>query len=195
VQHSQRRRRVLGGIAAALFLGWGVGALALDAYGQRAAPSTGRWDAIVVAGCRVMPDGRPSPALARRVARAVELWKAGRAPLLVMTGGMGEHPPTEAEAAAQRAHALGVPWSALVRESQSTTTAENARFAAAVTDARRVLVVSDTYHVLRCEWLFGRHFAEARGVGSTPEPWPRVRFALREVGAVLVEAARAATRP
>ncbi len=180
---------------AALLVAWGLGALALDAYGRRAAPSSGQWDAIVVAGCRVMPDGRPSPALERRVRAAVALWKAGRAPLVVMTGGVGEHPPSEAEAAARLAHALGVPESALVRESQSTTTAENARFAARVVDARRVLIVSDTYHVLRCEWLFGRHFAEVRGVGSTPEPWPRVRFALREVGAVLVEAARAATRP
>lgn len=177
---------------AVLLSGWGLGALALDAYGRRAAPSSGKWDAVVVAGCRVMPDGRPSPTLARRVRRAVGLWKAGRAPLIVMTGGVGENPPSEAEAAARLAHALGVPESALVRESKSKTTAENARFAAAVVDARRVLVVSDTYHVLRCEWLFGRHFAEVHGVGSTPEAWPRVRFALREVGAVLVEALRGA---
>lgn len=180
---------------AALLVAWGLGALALDAYGRRAAPMRGEWDAIVVAGCRVMPDGRPSPALERRVRRAVGLWKAGRAPLLVMTGGLGENPPTEAEAAARLAHSLGVPDAALVRESQSTTTAENAAFAARVVDARRVIVVSDTYHVLRCEWLFGRYFDEVRGVGSTPETWPRVRFALREVGAVLVESVRATTRP
>ncbi len=182
-------------VGGALLVGWGLGALALDVYGQRAAPARGAWDAVIVAGCRVMPDGRPSPALERRVRTAVALWKAGRAPRIVMTGGVGENPPSEAEAAARLAHALGVPESALVRESQSTTTAENAQFAARVVDARRVLVVSDTYHVLRCEWLFGRYFEEVRGVGSTPEAWPRVRFALREVGAVLVEALRAATRP
>ena len=181
-------------VLAALLVVWLLAAAALDAYGQRAAPTSGRWDAIVVAGCRVMPDGRPSPTLARRVRRAVDLWKAGRAPLLVMTGGVGENPPAEAEAAARLARALGVPEFAFVRETRSKTTAENARFAAEVVDARRVLVVSDTYHVLRCEWLFGRHFAEVRGVGSTPEAWPRVRFALREVGAIVVEALRGAAR-
>ena len=181
---------MLAGAVGLLLLGWALAALSLDVYGQRAAPVSGTWDAIVVAGCKVMPDGRPSPALERRVRRAVELWRAGRAPLLVFTGGVGVNPPAEAVVSAALARSLGVPESAIVREERSTTTAENARFAAEAVRARRILVVSDTYHVFRCERLFRRHFAEVRGVGSTPELYPRVRFALREVAAVAYEGLR-----
>lgn len=181
---------MLAGAIGLLLFGWVGAALALDAYGQRDAPTTGTWDAIVVAGCKVMPNGQPSGALDRRVRRAVGLWRAGRAPLLVFTGGVGTYPPAEAEASAGLALSLGVPESAIVREARSTTTAENARFAAELVSARRILVVSDTYHVFRCERLFGKYFDAVRGVGSTPEAFPRVRFALREVGAVIVEALR-----
>lgn len=181
---------MLAGAVGVLLVCWVLAALSLDAYGQRAAPASGSWDAIVVAGCKVMPGGRPSPSLERRVRKAVELWRAGRAPLLVFTGGVGENPPAEAAVAAQLARSLGVPESAIVREERSTTTAENARFAAELVRARRILVVSDTYHVFRCERLFGRYFGEVRGVGSVGEAYPRVRFALREVAAVLYEGAR-----
>ena len=181
---------MLAGAVVSLVLGWALAALGLDLYGQRAAPTSGSWDAIVVAGCKVMPDGRPSPALDRRVRVAVSLWRAGRAPLLVFTGGVGENPPAEAEVSARLARSLGVPESAIVREERSTTTAENARFSAELVRARRILVVSDTYHVFRCERLFRRHFTEVRGVGSTPELYPRVRFALREVAAVAFEGLR-----
>jgi len=181
---------MLAGAVGLLWVGWLVAALALDAYGQRGAPTAGSWDAIVVAGCKVMPNGQPSPSLERRVRRAVGLWRAGRAPLLVFTGGVGTYPPAEAEASARLALSLGVPEAAIVREARSTTTAENARFAAELVTARRILVVSDTYHVFRCERLFGRHFDAVRGVGSTPEAYPRARFALREVLAVIIEALR-----
>lgn len=44
-------------------LGWGIAAAALDAHGRWADAEPGPWDAIVVAGCRVLPGGAPSPAL------------------------------------------------------------------------------------------------------------------------------------
>jgi uncharacterized SAM-binding protein YcdF (DUF218 family) len=185
-----RPRRIAGAGAAGLTL-WVLGAFALDAYGRREL-GPGTYDAIVVAGCKVDPGGEPSPTLRRRVRRAVELYREGRAPLLVFTGGVGDHPPAEAEVAARVAVGMGVAPAAIVREDRSTTTEENARFSAAVVppSVRRVLVVSDTYHVLRCEWLFGRHYDEARGTGSVPGPWVRVRYALREVGALAIEAVR-----
>ena len=164
---------------------WIGAALVLDAHGRRAR-TVGSYDAIVVAGCRVMPDGQPSPALARRTRHAVALWQQGLAPRLVLTGGVGTHPPSEAEAAADLARSLGVPDEALWVEGRSTSTDENARFAAQeLTDAgievQRILVVSDSYHVCRASRVFARHFADVHGVGSTPRPWVRFRGSMREV--------------
>jgi uncharacterized SAM-binding protein YcdF (DUF218 family) len=175
-----RRTRILVGLGALL---WGGGALTLDAYGHRAAQ--GDYDAIVVAGCRVLPDGSPSLALQRRTRKAVELWRSGSAPRIVFTGGVGTCPPSEARAASDYARTLGVPDEVLVLEERSTSTEENARFAAEVLDAgSRVLVVTDTYHVFRAERVFGKVFAEARGVGSVPRLDVRAKGALREVLAV-----------
>ncbi len=162
---------------------WLGAASALDWYGQRTVDVAG-WDAIVVAGCRVLPDGQPSPALARRTEHAVDLWRRGLAPRIVFTGGVGDFPPAEAVAASNLALELGVPAGAIALEERSTSTEENAANAAALLGGGRVLVVSDTYHIFRCERVFGRYFDEVRGAGSAPILSYRVRGALREVAAV-----------
>ena len=174
-----------------LLLMWAAAATGLDRYGHRAAPAGG-YDAIVVAGCRVGPGGRPSRALRARAEGGVALWKAGVAPVLVFTGGVGQFPPSEAEAAASVARAAGVPPRAIVLEDRSTTTAENAAFAARRTGARRGVVVSDAYHVFRAQRIFGQHFDEAWGYGVRGPASARIKGALREVLAVAWHGARGA---
>ncbi len=162
---------------------WMLAALLLDVTGRRDV-SGQTFDAIIVAGCRVMPDGAPSDALSDRVRLAAALWHDGAAPTLILTGGVGTYPPAEAVAAADLAAALGVPRSAMVIEDASTSTEENARLAAEHTEAGSVLVVSDAYHVFRVRRVFARHFDEVEGTGSTTHPWPRLKGSLREVAAV-----------
>lgn len=185
VPSSQKRRkryRLLLTASAALvgFPIWVATAVVLDAIGHRQDPG-GKWDAIVVAGCGVNPDGRASLALVRRTTKAVELWQAGRAPVIVLTGGSGKRTPlTEAEAAAVVARSLGVPDRNLILESRSIDTAENARFVSQITSAQRIIVVTDTYHVRRCEWFFRRHFNTVVGVGVVSPNVQRALGAFRE---------------
>jgi uncharacterized SAM-binding protein YcdF (DUF218 family) len=162
---------------------WFLAAAALDQLGQRV-PSEGGWDAIVVAGCRVDPGGVPSPALRARTELAVALFEEGLAPELAFTGGLGENPPTEAQAAAAHARALGVPDAAIVLEDRSTSTEENARFLAEDQNYQRVLLVSDAYHVFRARQVFARHFPHVDAAGSVATPWERLRGSLREVLAI-----------
>lgn len=176
------RRRVLlvlGSISLAYF----AAAAWLDRHGLREAPEE-RFDAIVVLGCRVRPDGRASPSLARRARHAASLYERGLAPRVVLTGGVGAHPPSEARAAAAIARDAGVPEEAMILEESSTSTEENAREARRLSGAERVLVVTDAYHVFRAERVFRRHFPHARAVGSAGPPSVRARGALREVFAV-----------
>jgi len=164
-------------------------AVALDVSGHRRGP-VGEWDAIVVAGARVDVNGLPSLTLRRRVEGAVALWKQGTAPFLVMTGGVGKFGPSEARAAADLAMSLGVPEQALVLEERSTSTWENAVYAAQLPGLERVVVVTDYYHVLRCERVFGRSFQQVRAIGVRPPPTVRVRGALREILALALYAGR-----
>ncbi len=179
---------------------WLAAAVALDINGHRGDPG-GHWDAIVVAGCPVRPDGQPTAALMRRTTKAVELWQKGLAPVIVLTGGVSKWPPAEAVAAARFARELGVPEAALMIEDRSKTTAENARFARKLAlfdsdhapttgndDSRqggarsglRIIVVTDSYHVRRCEWLFGAYFDNVAGVGVTSPLFERGKGAFRE---------------
>jgi len=165
---------------------WLLAAAILDQIGRRKTPP-GPFDALIVPGCAVRSDGSPSAALVRRTKHAARLWHKGLAPRLVLTGGVGTHPPAEARVAAEIARLEGVPDTALLIEEQSTSTAENAFFAAQLTPEApswSVLVTTDGYHCWRCTHLFGRHFAHARSAGSTPGRRLRMRGAMREVGSI-----------
>jgi uncharacterized SAM-binding protein YcdF (DUF218 family) len=169
--------------ASVLLLAWFSSAFALDAYGRRQ-QAPGNWDAIVVPGAAVWRHGQPSKALRRRTLAAVELYAKGRAPILVLTGGLGQHPPAEAQVAARLARDHGVPEAALRVEERSQTTVENARYAREILGDKRVLVVTDAYHTLRCELAYSRYFAEVGMVGVPLGRRPLLAASLREVGAL-----------
>jgi uncharacterized SAM-binding protein YcdF (DUF218 family) len=143
-------------------------------------------EAIVVLGAQLSSDGSPTASLTRRVALGVELYFAGAAPLLLVSGG-GERRRPEADAMAEAALAAGVPAAALLVERHSANTIENAFFSRRMLQARgleAVLLVSDGYHLPRARWLFGRAGLVVVGVAAPPG-WPGAwRMWLRE-GAAL----------
>ena len=161
----------------------GLGPFALDWYGRAQLPA-GQHDAIVVLGARVWPGGVPSKALKRRTRRAVELWKAGYAPRVVFTGGVGAHPPSEAHAAATYALELGLPETSIELEDHSRNTIENARFTRALIGPARVLVVTDAYHALRSGLIFRRFFPAVHLVGIPLGRLPPYQESLREIVAL-----------
>lgn len=167
---------------------WGAAALALDRHGSRPAPAR-TYDALVVLGCRVYPDGQPSAALVRRASLGAELYHRGLAPVLVLTGGRNLGAPIpEARVAAGLCAARGVPEAAMIVEEASLTTQQNAAFAAELVRGE-ILLVSDPAHLFRARRMFRRHFDHVDGVGAVPPAGPRVRMALREVGSVVRHAA------
>jgi uncharacterized SAM-binding protein YcdF (DUF218 family) len=75
-------------------------------------------------------------------------------------------------------------------EEASKSTRENAELAVRLFPARRILLVSDTYHLLRATRVFERHYDDVTPVAATPELWVGVRGSLREVVALLWYGAR-----
>lgn len=138
----------------------------LDAYGQveRARPA----QAIVILGARVTAKGLPGDSLTARTLHAVQLYRQHLAPKIICTGGVGDHPPAEAVAAAELAKAQDVPAADLLLETTSTSTMENVRNAVAICRQQgwtRVIVVSDPYHL----WRARRDFALV-GITAYPSP-------------------------
>jgi uncharacterized SAM-binding protein YcdF (DUF218 family) len=133
-------------------------AFVVDRFGQRERAT--RADVVVVLGARVLPGGVPSPALLARIEKAVDLYHQGLAPRLLFSGGVGVNPPSEASVMRDVAVRLGVPAEACLLEEQSHSTEQNARFSTTLLrslGARRVVVVSDPYHLLRARQYFRLH--------------------------------------
>lgn len=109
-------------------------------------------DAIVVLGA-AQYDGRPSPLLESRLDKALELWRAGVAPVLAVTGGKKEGDRfTEAEASRAWLIDRGVPESAILSEDIGTDTWESLTALSPVlrtAGVRRVVAVTSPWHVAR----------------------------------------------
>jgi Uncharacterized conserved protein len=142
-----------------LLLGWGVlGSVALLGYmavrisAQGERDESRPADAIVVLGAAQF-NGTPSDVFAARLQHAVDLWKQGLAPYLVVTGGK-EPGDRTTEAASARAWAIshGVPADRILGEYQGRNTLESLEAVAAILRShglRTAVFVSDETHMLR----------------------------------------------
>lgn len=152
-------------------------------------------DAIVVLGGPLTAGGRLSSVVEERLAAAVALWKRGAAPLLCVAGGRTRGAElAEAEVMAGRARDGGVPDSALLVESSSSSTYENALNVARLllpTGRRRVIVVTTPFHLRRGVRWFARAGFVAQGwlirdSLQYREPRRALRWIAREYGSWLL---------
>jgi vancomycin permeability regulator SanA len=118
-------------------------------------------DAAVVFGARVYASGVPSPLLQDRIDTAVQLYRSGLVPVLVMSGGDGADGFNEATVMRQVAIAEGVPANAVVADGMGLSTE------ATVDDVQRLvasgqvplrhsalIAVSQAYHLPRVQLAF-----------------------------------------
>jgi uncharacterized SAM-binding protein YcdF (DUF218 family) len=194
-------RPSIGGTLALVVLLGIVGTVAVTAYAtvriwQRGdvdeVTRVGAADAIVVLGA-AQYDGRPSPVFKARLDHAIALWRDGRAPVLVMTGGRREGDRwTEAATARGYAMARGVPADAILMEDRGRSTQESLVAVSAILRARgadRALFVSDRMHMLRVLRIATDLGIDAHGSPATDSPTDatvegRVDATLHELGAL-----------
>jgi uncharacterized SAM-binding protein YcdF (DUF218 family) len=109
-------------------------------------------DAIVVLGAAQF-NGQPSTIFEARLQHAVDLWKSGLAPYLVVTGGkLPADRTTEAATARAWAIAHGVPKGAILGEDRGRNTLESLEGVKAIlarNDLHSAVFVSDETHMLR----------------------------------------------
>jgi uncharacterized SAM-binding protein YcdF (DUF218 family) len=150
-------------------------------------------EAIVVLGT-AQYNGWPGPVFQARLDRAIELWRAGYAPVLVVTGGkMPGDGYTEAEAAWAYLTDAGVPAGAIVTENAAGDTWESMQLFAALVQPRgidEVIVVSDGFHLFRSR-LMARDVG-LQAWGSPAEMSPirtggggELTYVIREAAAVV----------
>ncbi|MBF0912906.1 MAG: YdcF family protein [Atopobium sp.] len=120
-------------------------ALLLYSWVYRLLPRRRQYDYIIIHGAGL--DGpRPTPLLAGRIDKALELWnKQHQHGKFVVSGGQGAD-EIVSEAQAMRDYLLekGVPAAAILMEDKSTTTWENLRYSLAIINADRATGVGAT---------------------------------------------------
>jgi uncharacterized SAM-binding protein YcdF (DUF218 family) len=126
----------------------------------------------IVLGAKVMKDGSPSPALARRVDHAVALVRGGKVAHLLMSGGAVNHPVPEALVMRDLAMAAGIDADRIVVEDRSRNTIGNARYSAPIIAAHgwtRLLLITDTFHLPRARLIFAHYGLKVALSGARPE--------------------------
>jgi len=147
----------------------------------------------VVLGSQVLPGGRASRTLDARTRHAARLYVAGDLDLLIPTGGVGDHPPSEAEVMARILRAEGVPEEAVLREEAATSTWDSAWLVADLARRRgieEVRVVTDPLHCVRTVGAFREagFTTWAEPVHGSPmwrKSWSRRGQFVREIGALV----------
>ena len=109
---------------------------------------------VIVLGCQVLPDGRPSLMLENRVRAAYDYLTAHPDAVCVASGGQNDREPdTEARCVRDTLASMGVDPARIRLEERSRSTEENLAFSAALIREEglpsAVVIASDNFHQLR----------------------------------------------
>ncbi len=123
-------------------------------------------DCILVLGCAVRAGGVPSDMLADRIRCGIELYKGGAAPKLLMSGDHGRVEYNEVAVMKQTAIDAGIPSSDVFMDHAGFSTYESLYRARDVFEVRRVIIVTQEYHLYRAIYIAEQLGLEAYGVDA-----------------------------
>lgn len=121
-------------------------------------------DCILVLGCFVREDGTPSAMLNDRLKRSVALYRDGAAPKLLMSGDHGTETYNEVQAMKQYALDAGVPSEDVFMDHAGFSTYESIYRVRDVFCAKKILIVTQEYHLSRALYIAEKLGLEAYGV-------------------------------
>ncbi len=140
---------------------------------ERARPA----QVIVVLGARVYPDGHLSHALADRLETALRLYRAGRAPTVLVSGA-----DDEPGAMRRWLEARGVPPTAIVEDAGGVDTYSTMARASGTYGAATAIVVTQAFHLPRALYLGARKGVACEGVVADARRYQKAPYyQLREV--------------
>ena len=140
-------------------------------------PSEDQYDAIIVLGAQVLPDGTPSVQLGWRLDAAYEAYQKKNVPVVVCGAQGKDEPKTEAEVMKGYLIRTGIPDEDILTDPASFNTRQNLKNASfllkSIPGINKVLIVTSDYHVPRSLALARDLGYDACGMGSPckPEYW------------------------
>ncbi len=123
-------------------------------------------DCILVLGCLVKSDGTPSDMLADRIEVGVTLWENGTSPKLLMSGDHGQKDYDEVNTMKSCAIEAGVPCEHVFMDHAGFSTYESIYRAKEIFGARKIVIVTQEYHLYRALYIAESLGVDAYGVGA-----------------------------
>ena len=123
-------------------------------------------DCILVLGAGLRKDNSPSPILRERIDRGIELYNLTAAPKLLMSGDHGRREYNEVGVMKALAVEAGIPSHDVFMDHAGFSTYESLYRARDVFCAKRVIIVSQKYHLYRALYIADQLGLEAYGVGA-----------------------------
>lgn len=135
----------------------------------------GKVDTVIVLGCGIWPDGRPTLSLTERLDKAIAYYQENPHVTIIVSGGQGPNEPIpEAQAMETYLVEKGIPRERIIKEDQSTSTRENFEFSRRlmkVPDGQKekIVFITNDFHVMRSRILAKRFGFEAYALAA-PTP-------------------------
>ncbi len=176
-----------------------IGVIVLSLKAARHIPAFDK-DYILILGCQVGHDGKPTKLLQSRIDKAVEFAKmqeekTGKKLIFVPSGGKGgDEVISEAECMKNYLCGIGIPESRILIENKSASTEQNIRFSYALTAQQnpdaKIAFSTTNYHVFRAGALAFRQGHKMEGIGAKTKTYFWLNAFVREFIAVLYESKR-----
>lgn len=147
-------------------------------------PALQNADCILVLGARVHEDGSLSGILEDRVIVGIDAFSTGVSRRLLLSGDHGRAEYDEVGAMKQYAVDRGVPESAIFLDHAGFSTYESLYRAKAVYGAKKIVIVTQRYHLYRALYIAKRLGLDAYGISSALRTYPgQTKFTVREIAA------------
>lgn len=142
----------------------------------------GEFDCILVLGCRVYANGEPSPMLYDRIKTGCALYESGVGDKLLMSGDNQDVYYNEVASMRREAVALGIPEDAILCDRYGLSTYDSVVRALEEYGYRRVVIVTQSYHLYRALYVAEKLGIEAYGVSADLRPYyGQTKRDLREI--------------
>lgn len=159
------------------------GAMKASQKADITAAPTGKYDCIVVLGCLVYSDGTPCDRLADRINYGIEQYRAGVAPVMLMSGD-GENPDEYDEVTAMKRYAIahGVPEENILTDPYGLSTYDSIWRIKNVYKYDSAVIVTQQYHLSRALYIAEKLGVDACGVPADPRKYQKQLYhSAREV--------------
>lgn len=139
-------------------------------------------DCILVLGAGLKPDGTPNHMLEDRLEKGIELYKAGAAPKLLLSGDNGQAAYDEVNAMKEYALNAGIPSRDIFMDHAGFSTYESMYRAREIFQVKKAIIITQRYHQYRALYMARGFGIEGYGVVSEPRTYAGQQYRdLREI--------------